>query len=124
MNTADSSGTTMYPSGICDDGDYVFSAPPASVCPLVNIVSPIVLSGGSTLLCGTYAVKTSEDGNSLLFIEGCKVVCALPITENIIVDEYKDVPVVGIEASRTSIVISYHLENVLKRVVISLRQDC
>lgn len=124
LNTADPSGQTIYSSGIRDDGDYVYSAPPACISPLLNIIDPIVLSGGKSIPVGMYLVKPSCDETTLLFIEGHQVVCALPIVENIIVEDYKDTPVVTFEVLSGKIVFTYQIENILKKAVIQIRQDC
>lgn len=124
LNTADPCGQTIYPSGIDDDGDYVYSAPPASACPLVNIGNPIVLSGGQVLSIGTYAVMPSQDEKNLVFIEGSQIICELPIIENTIVGDYKATPTVTINVCASGIVFCYQIENILKKAVITFKQDC
>lgn len=124
LNPADPNGTTIYPSGIKDDGDYVYSAPPVSTYPLINIIDPIAFSSGRIIPIGTFAVKPSQDEQSLLFVEGYEVVAELPIVENIIVGDYKPMPVVTMETKPDKIVFTYQIENILKKAIIPIRQDC
>lgn len=124
LNPADPSGTTIYPSGIKDDGDYVYSAPPVANYPLINIIDPIIFTQGKILPVGIFAVKPSQDEKTLLFIEGYDVVAELPIVENIIVSDYASTPVITMETRLDKIVFTYQIENILKKAIIPIRQDC
>ncbi len=123
LNTADPSGKTIYPSGVKDNGNYIFNAPPASIYPLLNIIDPIVLCDGRTIPKGIYAVKPSIDEKSLLFIDGHNIVFELPIIENILVAEYKHKPIIKMEETAEGIFFTYQIENILKRAQIIIKKD-
>lgn len=122
LNTADPSGTTIYPSGIKDNGDYVFSAPPAAVYPLLNIPFPIILDNDETILAGVYAVKPSKDEKILQFIDGDKIYKEFPICENIIVSDYCHTPIVKMEQIKDEVIFTYRIENISKKAKVKVKQ--
>lgn len=121
LNPADPSGTTIYPSGIKDDEDFVFSAPPTATYPLLELCAPIKLPNGMIIPKGTYAVKPSKDEKKLFLTQGHELILDIPIIENIIVNEYKATPCIKAETKERQIIFTYQIENILKRAVLQTK---
>lgn len=123
LNPADPSGTSIYPSGIKDDGDYIYSAPPAATYPLLELCAPIKLFNGTTLPEGIYSVKPSTDEKNLFLTQGHDNILAIPIVENIIIKDYKAIPCINMKTENGKVIFTYQIENILKKAIIKTKQS-
>jgi len=121
LNPADPGEKTFYPSGVRDDGDYVFSAPPAAIYPILKLSYPIKISPNCTLKAENYAVKPSVDEKKLLLFQGKNVICEFEIVENTLVQEYLAMPMAKIEICGNKVVLKYQIENIYKRAETTLK---
>jgi hypothetical protein len=117
-NPADPSGKTMYPSGAKDIDGFIFSAPPISAAPLLTIGSSIKLDDGYTIQPGNYCVKPSDDENNILITQGHEIICICQVTENTIVSDFAATPIVKITPVGDDLILTYQIENILKKAVL------
>lgn len=122
-NPADPSGKTMYPSGAKETDNIIFSAPPVSLYPLLTIGSPIKLQDGYSIPPGNYCVKPSIDETQILIIQGSDVFCECQIIENTIVNDFMAKPRVKIAKEDKKLILTYQIENILKKAVIPISKE-
>jgi len=122
-NPADPSRKTMYPSGINDGEDFIFSAPPISAYPILTIGSSIKLQDGSMIEPGNYCVKPSIDETQILIIQGSYMFCKCKVIENTIVSDFAAKPLVKITKIGSELILTYQIENIFKKAVIPISKE-
>lgn len=117
-NPSDPTGQTMYPSGIYDDGDFIFSAPPASFYPLLKLDSTIELEDGSTIMAGNYCVKPSKDEKKIYLIQGHETLCECTVIENTFVSSFVAKPIAKVDRNGERFILTYQTEHIVKKALI------
>ncbi len=123
VNPADPSGKTMYPSGANAIDNVIFSAPSISAYPLLTIGSPIKLEDGSIIEIGNYCVKPSLDESKIFIFQGREIICECKVIENTIISDFAAKPIVKISTFENQIILTYQIENILKRAVIPINKE-
>ncbi|MEI8377635.1 MAG: hypothetical protein WCF95_03765 [bacterium] len=123
INPADPSGKTIYPSGIKDNGNFIFSAPPVSAYPILTIGSQIKLEDDYIIQPGNYCVKPSVDETQIIIIEGFETICVCQVIENTIVESFAAKPIVKIIPHGKDLILTYQIENILKKAIIPTSKE-
>jgi hypothetical protein len=122
-NPADPSGKTMYPSGNNDCDKIIFSAPPISAYPLLTIGSPIGLEDGTVIEIGNYSIKPSIDETQIFIIQGHETICECQVIENTIVSDFAAKPTAKISRIENNLILTYRIENILKRAILPVTKE-
>lgn len=121
INPADPSLSTIYPSGIKDIDNKIFSAPPTTQNPLLRIGTPLKNSDGYIIQPGCYLVRPVDE--KLEFYQEGKVAFELPVFETTMVKNYKKRAIVYTEVHENEkMLIIYHRENIVKKAILPLKE--
>lgn len=110
INPADPTGKTMYPSGIKDVDNFVFSAPPSSKYPDLVLSMPIYDEENTQVQPGIYEVRLSENKDKILLLQSLEIKAKFPIVQAVKLEKKCLVPTVSFKtmgANQAFIIYKY-----------------